>query len=252
MFTYAVTRQPGTNFAQGLTTANLGTPDYDVMLRQHAAYVETLRLLGVEVVVLEALPDYPDAYFVEDVAVVTPEVAVITRPGAPSRQGEVDAILPILARYRPLERIQPPGTLDGGDVLVIGKHVYIGLSQRTDLYGAVSLGQILEKYGYTTSHVLIGAGLHLKSSINYVADDTVLIREVFTYQSEFDAYQQIIVEESEAYACNTLLMNDCLITPLGFPHTRAKLARLGRRIIELDVSEAHKMDGGLTCMSLRF
>lgn len=222
------------------------------MLQQHAAYVEALHMLGLDVIVLEALPAYPDAYFVEDVAVVFPEVAVLTHPGAPSRQGEVESIQPVLARYRPLEHIQPPATLDGGDVLVIDKRIFIGLSQRTNLYGAVELGRILEKFGYTCSHVLVGAGLHLKSSFNYMGDDTVLMNEIFAYQTDFDDYRKIFVDLDEAYACNTLLVNDYLIVPQGFPRTRDKLASLGRRIIEVDISEARKMDGGLTCMSLRF
>jgi dimethylargininase len=119
MITTAIVRQPAPNFADGLTTAGLGRPDYSLMSRQHQAYMATLRQLGLEVIVLDPLPDYPDAHFVEDVAVITPELAVITRPGAPSRQGETAAMQPIVSQYRPLACIEPPGCLEGGDVLLV-------------------------------------------------------------------------------------------------------------------------------------
>ena len=138
--TRALARRPGKNFAQGLTTANLGEPCCETMLRQHAAYVRALERLGLEVTVLEPLADYPDSCFVEDVAVVTPEAAVVARPGAPSRQGETGAIEPLLAQYRKTQRIHPPATLDGGDVLVVGKEVFIGISERTNRHGAQQLG----------------------------------------------------------------------------------------------------------------
>jgi dimethylargininase len=252
MFTFAITRKPGENFAQGLTTSNLGAPNYELMLRQQQAYVETLRSLGLEVIVLEAQPDYPDAHFVEDTAVVTPDVAVITNPGATARQGEQDTIEPVLARYRSTARIQPLGTVDGGDVLMVGAHFFIGISERTNQQGAEQLGRILAEYGNTWTAVPVDAGLHLKSGVNYVGKNTLLLTEEFATMGVFEGYEHIVLDKAEEYAGNTLLINDCLITPQGFPNTRKKLEALGLAIIELDVSEVRKMDGGLTCLSLRF
>jgi len=256
MFTHAITRQPGENFALGITTSGLGKPDYMRMLSQHNAYVETLKSLGLEVTVLPALPGYPDAYFVEDAAVVTRDIAVITRPGVKARQGEEIAIEPELARYREIARIEAPGTLEGGDVLMVGRHFFIGVSERTNQEGARQLGKILEKYGNASTAVPVGDGLHLKSSVNYIGNSggrhTLLITEEFCTLSLFNGYEKIIVGSTEAHACNTLLVNERLITPRGFPKTLKELKKLGMGIIELDMSEAQKMDGGLTCMSLRF
>ena len=252
MFTHAITRRPGEDFAQGLTTSDLGPPSYGLMVKQHEAYVRTLKALGLETIVLNALPGYPDATFVEDTAVVTPDVAIITNPGAEARRGEEDAIEPILASYRETVRIQAPGTVDGGDVLMVGTHFLIGISDRTNDEGAEQLGRILEEYGNTWTAVPVAAGLHLKSSVNYVGKRTLLVTEEFADLNELKGYDKIILDKAEEYAGNTLLIHDCLITPKGFPDTRKKLEAMGLEIIELDVSEARKMDGGLTCMSLRF
>ncbi len=252
MFTHAITRKPGENFAQGLTSANLGPPSYALILEQHAAYLERLRSLGLEVVVLDPEPDYPDGYFVEDAAIVTPRLAVITRPGAASRRGEEITIQPVLARYLPTVQIQAPGTVDGGDVLMVGSHFFVGLSERTNPEGAAQLGRSLEEHGYTWVALPVGAGLHLKSSVNSLGGDTLLITPELADYDEFADYDRIILDADEAYAANTLWVNDTLLTPKGFPKTRRKLEATGLEVIELDVSEVRKMDGGLTCMSLRF
>lgn len=251
-FSRAIVREPGPNCASGLTTSALGPPDYELLRAQHRQYVNTLSELGLQVEVLPAEPDYPDAYFVEDPAIVTPEVAIITVPGAPARQGEQHSIAQALARHRPLAHIQPPGNVEGGDVLMVGRHFFIGLSERTNEDGAGQLGQILAQHGYTCETIAVGPGLHLKSGINIVAPDTLLLTEEFAGRPAFDGYQHIVLDEEEAYASNTLYINGTLIVPAGFPSTRAKLETLGHPIIELDVSEVQKMDGGLTCMSLRF
>ena len=222
------------------------------MVRQHTAYVNTLTSLDLEVIELEPLPGYPDAYFVEDTAVMTPDVGVITRPGARSRRGEEKAIEPVLAQYRRIERIHAPGTVDGGDVLAVGGHFFIGISDRTNKSGAKQLGRILEKYGNTWETVPVTAGLHLKSSINYLGNNTLLITREFSDLSLPEGYERIIVDDGEEYAGNTLLINGTLIVPFGFQKTKRKLRAAGYGIVELDVSEAQKMEGGLTCMSLRF
>jgi dimethylargininase len=251
-FTTAITRRPGNNFAQGLTTSNLGTPDYEVVLKQHAAYIDTLKFIGLEVVMLDEERDYPDAHFVEDTAVVTPDIAVISRPGATARQGEENTIAPVLGRYRKTARIVAPGTLDGGDVIMVGNHFFIGLSERTNENGARQLGKFLEKYGHTWQTVQVGAGLHLKSSINYLGNNVLLSTEEFASKEVLKKYDKITVNAGEEYAANTLWINDHLITPAGYSATRTKLEAMGMKIIELDMSEVRKMDGGLTCLSLRF
>ena len=252
MFTHAITRKPGRNFAQGITTSDLETPSYELIVKQHGAYIQTLKSLGLEVIVLDPEPDYPDAYFVEDTAVVTPDVAVVTNPGAEARKGEEDTIEPLLSEHRKTVCIQPPGTLDGGDVLMVDTHFFIGISKRSNWEGAEQLGRILEKYGNSWAAIPVHSGLHLKSCVNFVGNNTLLITEDFAYLNEFKEYDKIILNKEEEFAANTLLLNDCLIIPKGFPDTRKKLETLGLDIIELDVSEARKMDGGLTCMSIRF
>ena len=252
MFTHAITRKPGKNFAQGITTSDLETPNYKLMVKQHGAYIQALKSLGLEVIVLDPEPDFPDAYFVEDTAVVTPDVAVITNPGAENRKGEEDTIEPLLSKHRKTICIQPPGTLDGGDVLMVDTHFFIGISERSNWEGAEQLGRILEKYGNSWAAVPVNTGLHLKSFVNFVGNNTLLITEDFAGLNEFKGFDKIILNKEEESAANTLLINDCLIIPKGFPDTRNKLATLGLDIIELDVSEARKMDGGLTCMSIRF
>lgn len=252
MFSHAICRQPGPDFALGLTTAALGKPDYALMLEQHGAYVQALRDQGLSVEVLEPLEGFPDACFVEDAAIITDEVAVVTRPGAHSRRGEERALAPVLAKHRPLAHIQAPGTLDGGDVLIVGRSVFIGLSERTNPEGAEQLGEIFAAHGYKWDAVPLATGLHLKSSLSWLGGNTLLVGEDFADLDELKDFQRIVVYGDEAYACNTLWINGTLLTPKGFPKTLAKLKSLGRPILELDTSEARKMDGGLTCLSLRF
>jgi dimethylargininase len=257
MFSTAITRKPGENFAQGITTvnfedANFERPNYPDALAQHTAYVAALKQLGLNTIELEALTDFPDAYFVEDVAVITPDAAIITNPGAEARKGEQVFIEPILAQFREIAHIEPPGTVDGGDVLMAGNHFFIGISERTNPIGAAQLGGILERYGYTWMSVPVDAGLHLKSSVNWVGGKTLLVSPGYAGQPEFEDYAQIMVDPAEGYACNTLWINGNLLTPKGFPKTKEQLSTLGLPIIEMETSEIQKMDGGLTCMSLRF
>ena len=253
MFTHAIARKPGPNFAQGITTAvNEKSPRYEVLVTQHQEYLAALKSIGLEVVLLEALPDHPDAYFVEDTAVVTAEVAVITNPGAESRKGEEESIAPVLAQHRKTMRIQAPGTVDGGDVLQVGNHFFIGISERTNHEGAGQLSRILKDFGYTTTTVAVGEGLHFKSSVNYVGNGTLLVTEDFVSKKQLKGYDAIVVDRQESYAANTLFVNDHLLIPRGYPGTLKKIEVLGFKIIELDTSEVRKMDGGLTCMSIRF
>jgi dimethylargininase len=252
MFKYAITRRPGKTFDRGITTSDLGVPGYELALKQHAAYIDTLKSSGLDVIELDPLPDYPDAHFVEDTAVVTPDVAIITNPGAPSRRGEEKSIAEVLLQYRQVEYIQAPATVDGGDVLMIGNHFFIGISERTNPEGAKQLGRILGKYEKTWTTIQVGAGLHFKSSVNYVGKNSILVTQDFACHEALNGYNKIIVDQEEEYSANTLWLNDHLLLPGGFPNTRTKLESLGLPIIELDVSEMQKMDGGLTCLSIRF
>lgn len=256
-FTHAIVRKPGPNFADGITTAGLGKPDYALVCEQHAAYVATLQQLGLTIVELEPLSNHPDAHFVEDTAVIVPEVAVIANMGAPARQGEEEAMAPVLAEHRPVAQIEWPGTFDGGDVLVVEKHCMIGISERTNEAGARQLGETLAKHGYRWDAIPVGAGLHFKSSVNFAGKNiegknTLLIDKGFADHPAFAAYDKLLIDPDEAYAANTLWINNHLLMPVGFPKTKQKLATLGLPIIELETSELHKMDGGLTCLSLRF
>ncbi|GBC61433.1 amidinotransferase [Desulfonema ishimotonii] len=253
MFSKAITRTPAPTFASGITTAlSTAPPDYGQMLKQHDAYLEALKRLGLDVIVLDPEPAYPDAHFVEDTAVVTPHVAVITHPGADARKGETATIEPVLARFRELRHIQAPGTLDGGDVLMVGNHFFVGISDRTNREGAEQFARILEEFGCTCSAIPLEAGLHLKSSLNYVGKNTMLVTRHFADHEAIREYEKIVISDKEAYAANTLLINDVLLTPVGYPETRKALNNLGMEIIELDTGESRKMDGGLTCLSLRF
>jgi len=221
------------------------------MLAQHAAYVEALESLGLEIHTLDALEEFPDAHFVEDTAVVTAELAVITRPGAAERRGEEASIEAALAGYRPIRRIEAPGAVDGGDVLEIDGHFFIGLSQRTNEAGADQLGRALEGVGATWSTVPVGDGLHFKSSVNELGGRRLIMCEAFEQMDAFAEYDRVVVPRDEEYAANSLWVNGTILIAAGFPRTRERIEDLGLPIIELEMSEARKMDGGLTCLSLR-
>jgi len=251
VLTRAILRRPGPDFAAGITTARLGPPDFARMQAQHAAYANALRTLGLQLEVLDPLPGFPDAYFVEDVAVMVPELAVVTRPGAAARLGEAEPMGPVLARHRPVARLQAPALLDGGDILIADRTVFIGLSARTNAEGARQLAALLAPHGYRSRMVPVGAGLHLKSSVNWIGGDTLLVSRRFAGRPELEGFRHVHLDAADEAACNTLLVNGTLLTPAGFPRAREQLDGVGLPVIELDVSEARKMDGGLTCMSLR-
>lgn len=235
----------------GITTSGLGQPDYETALRQHEEYVKALESLGVEVLVLPPTPEFPDAHFVEDTAVVTPGVAVISRPGAESRRGEAERIEPVLARYRPTVRIEAPGTLDGGDVLAAGEDYFIGISRRTNDDGARQLGEILARYGVKWHAVAVEEGLHLKSGASYLGGNTLLVDASLAGAPQFERFDKITSAAGERGGAGSLLINDSLLIPSGFPETKARLEARGFRPVELNISEMQKMDGGLTCLSIR-
>lgn len=225
--------------------------DIALARRQHAAYCRALESLGCDVIELPALPSYPDSVFVEDVALVFDEVAIATRPGAESRRGEGDAVHEVLGSLRPLLQIQAPGTLDGGDVLRIGKRVFVGISARSNEAGRAQLRKLLAPYGYTVEGVATRECLHLKSAVTQVADDTLLVNHAWLADaSPFDGYRMIEVDPEEEHAANAVLVGDAIVYPDCFPKTLAKLRAEGINVTTVDVSELQKAEGAVTCCSL--
>jgi dimethylargininase len=253
MFKNAIVRKPCREIVEGLTSASLGKPDYSKALDQHEAYVDALRSCDLKVKVLDADSQFPDSVFVEDVALCTSECAIVANPGAPSRNGEKLKIKPVMERfYKQVESIEPPGTLDAGDVMMIGKHFFIGISQRTNTHGAEQLVAFLERYGMTGTMVPLYKMLHLKSGLSYLEQNHLLISGEFINHPAFADFQKIEVDPDESYAANSLWVNSTVLVPAGFPLTLAKIKQAGYQTLSLDVSEFRKLDGGLSCLSLRF
>ncbi len=245
-------RLPGTDLADGITTVDLGRPDVARLAEQYEAYARVLRELDIDVIELPPLQGFPDAYFVEDTAILIDEVAIIARPGVSARLGEQNAIEQTISAYRDMVRIDPPGTLDGGDILQVGSTFFIGHSDRTNATGCAQLGAILDRFGYSWSVINVTIGPHLKSSVSYIGDNTLLLTGDLAVHAAFDGYEKIMVDQEEQYASNSLLINGHILTPVGFPRTRRKLDALGCTVRALNMSEFQKMDGGLSCLSLRF
>ncbi len=253
MFRNAIVRRPGRSLSSGITSASLGKPDYEQALQQHDKYIEALKSCGLSVTILETEEQYPDAVFVEDTAVLTGQCAVVTNPGAASRQGEELSIKETLKKfYTNIETITPPGTLEGGDVMQVGDHFYVGLSARTNKEGARQLAEILKKYGYTASNVNMEKFLHLKTGVAYLNNNHLLVAGEFINNPEFETFNRIIIDESEGYAANCIWVNEVVLVPMGYPKTKAAVEAAGYRVLEVDVSEFRKLDGGLSCLSLRF
>jgi dimethylargininase len=256
MFQRAIVRPPTENFADGLTTVDLGVPNFSRALEQHAAYAEALARCGLLVTRLSPDPRYPDATFVEDTAILTSRGAVLTRPGAPERAGEAAAIEPALRCYFPgLLRIEPPGTVDGGDICEAGDHFFIGISARTNADGARQLARHLAAWGYTSAEVDVrdvSGILHLKSGIAALDGRRIVLMEALAEHPAFRGYERLVVTPGETYAANCVRVNDALLIAAGFPRFEAAARRLDIEPIVLDMSEFEKMDGGLSCLSLRF
>ena len=253
MFTKAIVRQPATSMVKGISSANLGKPDHQTALIQHQAYIHALEKCGLDVTVLEPEDLYPDSTFVEDAALLTRRCAIITRPGAETRRGEIDSIRHAVSRFYPdIESIMEPGTLDAGDVMMVKDHFYIGLSQRTNLEGANQLIAILKKYGLSGSTIPMKKVLHLKTGLAYLENNNLLITGEFLRESAFRTFNQIAVPSYESYAANCVWINGYVLVPDGFPETREKISKAGYPTLCVDVSEFRKLDGGLSCLSLRF
>jgi dimethylargininase len=255
-FTRAIVRPPSSNFAEGLTSVALGAPDIARAREQHARYCEALEQLRLKVTRLPEDPAHPDATFVEDTAVLSPRCNVLARPGAPTRGGEVAAIRAAFASLAiEPQAIEPPGTLDGGDVCEADGHFFIGVSQRTNWEGAAQLAALLTKAGYTSACIDIRAIpgiLHLKSGITALGDGRVMAIDSLAGHPALKNHELVRVPRDEEYAANCVRVNDDVLVPAGFPRMRSSLEQLGYDLVVLDMSEFRKMDGGLSCLSLRF
>jgi dimethylargininase len=226
--------------------------DLDLALQQHHDYELALSELGCQVIQLPAEPDLPDSVFVEDAAVVLDELAVITRPGARSRQAEIPSVAAALEPYRKLVYIQEPGTMDGGDVLKIGRRVYIGLTERSSSHAIEQFRTILAPYGYAVHTVPVRGCLHLKSAVTQISADRLLINPDWVDPHHFDGMGFIAVDRSEPYAANGLLIGDTLVYPVEFPRTRRRLEEAGIPLRLVPASEVAKAEGAVTCCSLCF
>lgn len=219
---------------------------------QHRDYQRALEILGCRLLTLSAEPDLPDSVFVEDMAIVLDEVAVLTRPGALSRRAEVASVAEVLRRYRPVLAIDAPGTLDGGDVLRMGRKLYIGESARSNAQGIAQLRALLAGHGYAVQGVPTFDCLHLKSAVTQLGDDTLLLQPEWVDRDWFADFQVIEVDPAEPHAANVLRIGDALVMPASFPRTRQRLLDAGFQVIAVDVSELQKAEGAVTCCSLVF
>jgi len=254
MFTNAIVRTPGRSITEGLSNSKtLGLPNYKQAIIQHQSYIDALTQCGLDVHVLEPCEEYPDSTFVEDVALITPNCTIITRPGAPSRRGEVYEIEFVLKqRFNNIEVIEAPGTIEGGDIMMVGDHYFIGLSERTNLEGARQIIKILKKYDMSGSTISLKKVLHLKTGLSYLEKNNLVVCGEFINDSCFEKYNPIEIPENESYAANCIWVNESVIIPLGYPTTKQRIKNAGYPVIETDVSEFQKLDGGISCLSLRY
>ncbi len=252
-FLVAATRAvPRTINACELTHLARQPIDLDRAVAQHRAYEAALQGAGCRVVPVEAAPELPDSVFVEDTAVVFDEVALIARPGAASRRAEGSAVERLLGAYRPLERIVAPGTLDGGDVLVVGRTVYVGISRRTNAAAVEQLRGIMAPRGYVVREVTVSGCLHLKSAATALPDGRILVNRRWIDADRLDDRTAVDIDPAEPGAANALSVAGAVIYPVAFPRTRQRLERLGYRVRSVDVAELAKAEGAVTCCSLIF
>jgi dimethylargininase len=249
----AITRQISPRFNEcELTHLDRQPIDLELARAQHHEYEAVLRELGCEVISLPPEADLPDSVFVEDVALVFDEVAVITRPGADSRKPETASIAEALKPYRTLRTIEVPGTIDGGDVLCVGRTIYVGLSSRSNRSGVEQLQRILTPYSYTVKGVEVTGCLHLKSAVTQVSEDTLLINPAWMDRSIFGDMKFIEVDESEPSAANAVWIDNAVIYPSSFPKTQRRLEEAGLRLKIVAATEVAKAEGAVTCCSLIF
>jgi len=254
-FTHAITRRPAATITRGLRAVDTGTPDLAVMQAHHADYIAALRDTGASVVELEALDAYPDSVFVEDTALCLPQGAVVMRPGAPSRLGEAAEMAPHLrAFYSQVVAITGPDSfIEGGDILVTEREILVGRSARTNAAGIAELTRLVAPWGHRLREVLTPPGvLHFKTDCSLLDAETVLSTTRLSASGCFSGYKVIDVPEGEEAAANTIRFNDLVLMPAGFPRTRDAIVTAGFAVREIGNSECAKLDGGMSCLSLRF
>jgi dimethylargininase len=255
-FTHAIVRPPAATFAAGITSSGLGPPNLTLALEQHEAYCRTLERLGLSLSRLDADTGFPDSTFVEDTAIVTSRGAVLTRPGAPSRAGEVASLGSALRLWFPdVDRIVATGTVDGGDVCEAGEHFFIGRSRRTNAEGAAQLAAWLSRRGLGSSIIDIRdmpGLLHLKTGVSWLGERRLLAIGSLARHEAFRQWEIVRVPDGEEYAANGIRVNAALLVARGFPATSALLGELGYEVVALEMSEYRKMDGGLSCLSVRW
>jgi dimethylargininase len=254
-FTHAILRAPAASIVDGLRAVDTGMPDLRRMQAHHADYAQALRDTGASVTVLQALPAFPDSVFVEDTALCLPHGAVVMRPGAPSRLGEAAEMAPHLrALYREVRAIEGSDSfIEGGDILTTGREVLAGRSARTNAAGIAELGRLLSDWGYRLREVHTPPGvLHFKTDCSLLDPETVLATERLAASGCFDGYRVVPVAAGEEAAANAIRFNDVVVMAAGFPATRDRVVDAGFRVVEIGNTECAKLDGGMSCLSLRF
>jgi len=246
----AIVRPPAENFSDGVTEADLGMPDYQLALKQHDDYCRALQACGLELIKLAPDSRYPDSCFVEDAAIIVGDHAVISRLGHPTRRGEESAIADVLAGCKALVRVEAPGTIDGGDVMAVGDHFFIGLTGRTNEAGAAQLAAVARKCGMTSSTVPIDKWVHLKTAMSAVDSDTMLCLDGIPESSFSAVRKKVTVPQEEHWAANSLSTNGFVLVPTNCPRTAQRVQESGKKVLTVDTSEFQKMDGRLTCLSI--
>lgn len=253
-FSRAVTRRPAPTIGGGLRAQDIGNPDFEGMSSAHQAYVAALKSTGAEVVELDPLDAFPDAQFVEDTALCLPQGAVLMRPGAPSRLGEVAEMAPTLrACYDDVREIEGPGHIEGGDILVTGREILVGRSDRTDAEGVAELSKIAAEWGHRLREVFTPEGvLHFKTDCSLMDAETILSTRRLDASGCFEGYRVLHVADGEEAAANAIRFNNLVLMAAGFPRTAEMLVREGFEVVEIDNTDCAKLDGGMSCLSLRF
>jgi len=252
-FSRAITRAPDSGIVDGLRAVDRGAPDLDLFKQHHADYIAALRSTGATVTTLESLAGFPDAVFVEDTALCLPEGAIIMRPGAPSRLGEASAMAPVLAAYYDaILKVDGPGHIEGGDILTTEREILVGRSSRTDAQGIDALRRLVASWDYEVREVQTPPGvLHFKTDCALLDEETILATDRLAATGCFDGYRVIQTSAGEEAAANAIRFNDILLMPAGFPRTADHLSSEGYNVREVGNSEAAKLDGGMSCLSLR-
>ncbi|MBE7637454.1 dimethylarginine dimethylaminohydrolase [Sneathiella sp. P13V-1] len=251
-FTHAISRKPAQSITEGLRAEDVGNPDYDLFVQHHDAYVMALENAGARVTVLEALEEFPDCVFVEDTALCLPEGAIVMRPGAPSRLGEAAAMAPNLKTFFDDIRVIEQGHIEGGDILVTAKEILVGKSARSDNAGIEALRQVVSDWGYQVRALQTPPEvLHFKTDCGLLDDTTILSTHRLAASGCFEGYKIIETAAGEEAAANAIRFNDVVIMPKGFDETANRVRQAGFDVVEIPNTEAAKVDGGMSCLSLR-